>query len=117
MTFDKVVRKFKTVIVKFDQQFPFGDTHEAFTKLANELNNKTISGSDHPDLIVATVGIKDYGELDNKALGEKYGLTKRQDGPVIKLFINGDLEKPIDMNNGEGLQLSRSLSLTDDQIL
>jgi ERp29, N-terminal domain len=49
-------------------------------------------------MLIATVGIKDYGEFDNKALGEKYG---RDDSPVIKLFNNGDLENPIEFEIGK----------------
>lgn len=101
LTFEKVVKKFKAAFVKFDQQFPFGDTHEEWAKFAGELNNKTKSGTDHPDLLIATVGIKDYGERDNQALGDKYGHHKRQDSPVIKLFLDGDLEKPVDFEIGK----------------
>lgn len=103
LTFEKVVKKFKSVLLKIDQQFPFGDTHEAWSTFANELSNKTVSGTDHSDLLIATVGVKDYGEEDNKALGEKYGLKKRQDGAVIKLFIDGDLENPISFDIGNCL--------------
>ena len=98
LTFSKVIKKFRTVIVKFDVQFPFGDAHDAFVVLANEINNQTISGSDHPEILCATVGVKDYGELDNKDLGEKYGYFKRQDFPGIILLNDGDLENPIKLD-------------------
>jgi hypothetical protein len=103
LTFDKVVKKFTTVLVKFDQMFPFGDTHDAYSTLSFEINNKSISGYDHKDLIVATVGIKDYGEFDNKALGEKYGRSTaiKMDSPVIKLFNDGDLDNPIGLEIGK----------------
>lgn len=103
LTFNKVVKKFATVLVKFDQMFPFGETHEAFTTLSQEINNKTISGYDHTDLLVATVGIKDYGEFDNKGLGLKYGKgdSVKFDSPVIKLFNDGDLENPIEFEIGQ----------------
>lgn len=100
ITFEKVIKKFKSALVKFDDQFPFGDIHDNWTTFANEINNKTTSGTDHPDLLIAVVGVKDYGELDNKFLAEKYGLFKRQDAPVIKLFIDGDLENPISFKIG-----------------
>lgn len=73
LTFDKIVKKFKTVLVKFDQPFPHGETHDAFSKLSSELHNKTRWGSDHDDLLIATVGIKDYGDYENKVLGERFG--------------------------------------------
>lgn len=100
LSFSKVIKKFKTAIVKLDQKFPYGETHEAFAALADVVNNKTVSGVDHLDVLVATVGILDYGELDNKALGEKYGIFKRQDFPLITLFNDGDLENPIVFKNG-----------------
>lgn len=112
MTFGKVLKKFKTVLVKFDQQFPFGDTHEAYAKLAEEINNKTFSGSDHSELITAVVGIKDYGTLDNKKLGEQYGLSKRQDGPIIKIFNDGKLESPIDMEIGTWFAVTRRMNIS-----
>lgn len=102
LTFGKVVQKFKSVLVKFDQMFPFGEAHEAFTILSQSVNNKSISGYDHIDLLIATVGIKDYGEFDNKNLGQKYGRgdSVKFDSPVIKLFNDGDLENPIELEMG-----------------
>lgn len=101
LTFDKVIKKFSTALVKFDQAFPFGDVHDAFAQLASEISNNTSGSLGHSNVILATVGVKDYGEFENKALGEKYGLSKRQDSPVIKLFIDGDLENPINFEIGK----------------
>lgn len=101
LTFPKVIAKFKTALVKIDIQFPFGELHETYSTLASEINNKSISGVDHSDVLIATVGIKDYGEMTNTKLGEKYGITKRQDQPAIKLFIDGDVEKPINFVIGK----------------
>lgn len=100
LTFSKVVKKFKSALVKFDMEYPFGDVHEVFATFASEVNNKTKSETDHPELLVAVVGMKDYGELDNKDLSAKYGLHKRTDGPIIKLFNDGDLENPISFDIG-----------------
>lgn len=95
LTFSKVVKKFESALVKFDMEYPFGDVHETWATFSNEVNNKTISGTDHPELLIAMVGMKDYGELDNKDLSAKYGLHQRTDGPLIRLFNDGDLENPI----------------------
>lgn len=114
LTFGKVIRKFRAALVKFDQAFPFGDTHEAFGALAGELNNQSISKTEHPEVLIATVGVKDYGDFENKALGEKYGLSKRQDSPVIKLFIDGDLESPINFAIGKLLGNIYHLSRVDN---
>jgi hypothetical protein len=82
--------------VKFDLSFPYGDNHEAFTAFSQQISNKTLTETtDHPDVIVATVGIKDYGDLENKRLAERYDV-KAESFPVIKLFNNGNLEQPID---------------------
>ena len=101
LTFEKIVKKFRTALVKFDQVFPHGDTHEAFEALANEINNKTICKADHSDIVVGMVSIKDYGELDNKYLGERFGAKTRYDFPIIKLFIDGDLENAIHFEIGK----------------
>lgn len=46
------------------------------------------------------VSIKDYGDLENKKLADRYHV-KTDAFPVIKLFIEGDLESPIDFNIGK----------------
>lgn len=56
-------------------------------KFANEVKNT-------PDLLVAEIGVKDYGEKENEDLAQKYGV-KKEDFPAVKLFLNGNLEKPI----------------------
>jgi endoplasmic reticulum protein 29 len=87
LTYDKLLNKFKWSLVKFDVAFPYGDKHEAYSELAKEL-----AGVD--DLMVATVGIKDYGEKDNNELGARYDI-KEGDFPVIKLFKNGLTDAPV----------------------
>uniref|UniRef100_A0A182JFF6 Endoplasmic reticulum resident protein 29 C-terminal domain-containing protein n=1 Tax=Anopheles atroparvus TaxID=41427 RepID=A0A182JFF6_ANOAO len=86
-TFDKVVTKFRYSLVKFDTAFPYGDKHEAFTKLAQE----TVGLTD--DLLFALVGIKDYGEQDNADLGRRFNIPKEY--PAIKLFAR-DVANPVD---------------------
>lgn len=56
-------------------------------KFANEVKNT-------PDLLVAEIGVKDYGEKENEDLAQQYGV-KKEDFPAVKLFLNGNLEKPI----------------------
>lgn len=34
LTFDKIVKRFKYTLVKFDVAFPYGEKHEAFTNFA-----------------------------------------------------------------------------------
>uniref|UniRef100_A0A2M4AV89 Putative endoplasmic reticulum protein erp29 n=2 Tax=Anopheles triannulatus TaxID=58253 RepID=A0A2M4AV89_9DIPT len=92
-TFDKVVRKFRYTLVKFDTAFPYGDKHEAFTSLAQQT-----AGND--ELLFALVGIKDYGEKDNTDLERRFSIPKEY--PVVKLFSH-NATKPIDFPIGEEL--------------
>lgn len=88
LTFDKVISKFSTVLVKFDIAYPYGDKHEAYAKLASEGANQ------HDDFAVAVVGIKDYGDKENTKLGERFEVGDKY--PVIKLFRNGNADNWID---------------------
>lgn len=100
LTFAKVVKRFRTVLVKFDTQFPYGDVHETFSEFADEINNKTRSGADHDDLLTALVGWKDYGDANNQIVCERYGFTERKHFPALLLFVDGDLENPIALKIG-----------------
>ncbi|CAG2171496.1 unnamed protein product [Oppiella nova] len=86
-TFDKIVTKFKTSLVKFDIQYPYGEKHEEFEKVSQMA--KSIG-----DIVMAEVGVQEFGEKQNMDLMNKYGITK-DDFPVLKLFIGGDVENPI----------------------
>jgi len=78
ITFDKLLSKFKISLVKFDTPFPYGDKHEQF-----ELVAKSVAST--PDLLVAEVGIADYGEKENMELAEKFDL-KKDNYPYLLLF-------------------------------
>jgi endoplasmic reticulum protein 29 len=49
------------------------------------------------DLLIAEVGIKDYGDFDNQEIANKFNV-KKEDFPVLKLFVQGK-DKPIDYGN------------------
>ncbi|KAA0191794.1 hypothetical protein HAZT_HAZT000898 [Hyalella azteca] len=85
-----MVSKFKATIVKFDTAYPYGAKHEEFAKLA-------AAGRSSKDLLVAEVGIKDYGEFENVDLGERFGVVK-ENFPVVKLFLQGR-DDPIDFDS------------------
>lgn len=93
LTFDKILKKFSTVLVKFDIAYPYGDKHEAYAKLAAEIS------PDSGDFAVAVVGIKDYGNKENSKLAERFSVGDKY--PVIKLFRNGNAKEWIDYPNGE----------------
>lgn len=83
--FDKIINKFKAVLVKFDIAYPYGDKHEVFTKFAEEI-------ASNKDFILAEVGVKDYGERENEALAKKYGIKGKDDLPAVKLFLGNTKE-------------------------
>nr|XP_021189438.2 protein windbeutel [Helicoverpa armigera] len=92
-SFDKITKKFEASLIKFDVAFPYGDKHEAFVALAKD-------AKDVDDLLIAEVGVKDYGEKDNEALAKKYGASK-DNFPVVKLFVKGKSE-PIPFDDAKG---------------
>jgi endoplasmic reticulum protein 29 len=47
-----------------------------------------------PDLLVAEVGIKDYGDYENAELAKRFNV-KKEDFPVLKLFLQNS-DEPID---------------------
>jgi len=51
----------------------------------------------NPELLIAEVGVQEFGDKENKDLADKYGVTK-DDFPVLKLFVDGNLENPINFD-------------------
>jgi len=81
LSFDKVVSKFKASVVKFDVAYPYGEKHSQYGKLSEAL-------AFNPDILVATAGVKDYGDQENIDLAQRYQITA-SDYPVVLLFLQG----------------------------
>lgn len=93
ITFEKILAKFSTVLVKFDIAFPYGKKHDEYAKFAKEINQMG-----YEDLIVSVVGIKNYGQTINNNLAERFDIVDQL--PKIKLFTNGNALKWIDFPEG-----------------
>lgn len=93
LTFDRIVSKFSTVLVKFDVAFPYGKKHDEYVQFAREL-----SESKKSDAIATIVGIKNYGQPTNDMLAERFRISNQL--PAIKLFNNNDASKWIDYPYG-----------------
>ncbi|KAF7287656.1 hypothetical protein GWI33_006001 [Rhynchophorus ferrugineus] len=90
-SFDKIVPRFDTVLVKFDASYPYGDKHEAFSIIAKELKTSN-------DILFAEVGIKDWGDLENQKLAERFGIKNKQQWPALRLFVKGE-DEPFNFNS------------------
>lgn len=93
LTFDKLIKKFGTVLVKFDIAYPYGEKHEAYAKFAIQATRQV------DDFLVAVVGIKDYGEKENSKLAERFSVGDQY--PMIKLFKDGNTNEWVDYPAGK----------------
>lgn len=91
--FDKIVSRFQAVLVKFDVAYPYGEKHDTFAKLAEEI-------ASNKDIMLAQVGVKDYGDKENEELAKKYGINSKDDFPAVLLFVDGQ-EEPIPFSNDD----------------
>ncbi|RWS05176.1 endoplasmic reticulum resident protein 29-like protein [Dinothrombium tinctorium] len=99
ITFDKVVPHFKATLVKFDIQYPYGEKHDEYGVVATDLKNTK-------DLLVAEVGVQDYGDHENQDLADRYGV-KKDDFPVVKLFLANDLQNPLTFPSNEDFKADK----------
>lgn len=96
-----MINKFKYSVVKFDVAFPYGEKHEEFGKVAESTHQVD-------DLLLAEVGIKDYGNKDNSELAKRFNVDK-SDLPVVLLFIKGK-------NEPEKIVDGKSIDFTENNI-
>ncbi|KAK8378041.1 hypothetical protein O3P69_018763 [Scylla paramamosain] len=103
-TFDKIIPKFHAALVKFDVAYPYGKKHQEFTKLS-------AAGRGSPELLVAEVGVKDYGDMENMDLAERFGV-KKEEFPKGE-FKNEELKKFIRKNSQVYIGLEGCLETFD----
>ena len=77
-TFDRIIDGTKSVIVRFDKEYSYGDEHDAWKDFAAKV------GESSADLLVADVGVSEYGDKDNADLAERYAI-KTDDFPQYRL--------------------------------
>lgn len=87
INFDKTLKRFPYALIKFDIAFPYGEKHEAFAEFSKAAHATT------DELLIGTVGIKDYGDNENKKLGERFNVDDKN-YPGIFLFRRGE-DQPI----------------------
>lgn len=86
ITFDRLIPKFNYTLVKFDIAFPYGEKHIAYESFAETAVKPT------DDLLVALVGLKDYGDRENRPLAIRYKVDEKN-LPEIFLFKNGNASR------------------------
>lgn len=86
LSFDNTIARFPYAIVKFDVAYPYGEKHEAFADLSKAAHKVT------DELLVATVGIKDYGDRENNVLSQRYNVDEKN-YPGIFLFKDGNTQE------------------------
>merc|ERR1719198_2667009 len=81
-TFDRLVDGSRNIIVRFDKEYSYGDDHDAWKDFA-----KTV-GESSADVLVADVGVSEYGDKDNSDLSDRYSI-KSDDFPQYRLWTKG----------------------------
>ena len=75
--------------MKFDTAYPYGKKQEEFIKFSESARNTS-------DLLVAEVGVKDYGDMENVDLADRFSIDKEA-FPVVRLFKQGE-NKPVEFD-------------------
>jgi len=81
-TFDRIVDGSKTVFVRFDKEYSYGDEHDAWKELAGKV------GDSSADMLSCDVGVSEYGDKDNSDIAERFSI-KSDDFPQYRLFTKG----------------------------
>ncbi|XP_020894627.1 endoplasmic reticulum resident protein 29 [Exaiptasia diaphana] len=84
LTFDKIIKNHRAVLVKFDKQYAYGDKEDVFKEFCKK-------AASQPQLLVAEVGISEYGDKENSDLKERFQL-KKEDFPYYMLFLQDSVD-------------------------
>jgi len=79
-TFDRIIDGSKTVFVRFDKEYAYGDEHDAWKKFAAEV------GGSSADMLVCDVGVSEYGDKDNSDISDRFSI-KSDDFPQYRLWV------------------------------
>jgi len=81
-TFDRIIDGGKTVYVRCDTEYSYGDEHDAWKEFAAKV------GESSADMLVGDVGVSEYGDKDNSDISERYSI-KSDDFPQYRLWLKG----------------------------
>merc|ERR1719171_731190 len=81
-TFDRIIDGTKSVFVRFDKEYSYGDEHDAWKDFAAKV------GTSSAEMLVADVGVSEYGDKDNSDISERYSI-KSDDFPQYRLWLKG----------------------------
>jgi len=81
-TFDRIIDGTKSVFVRFDKEYSYGDEHDAWKDFAAKV------GASAAEMLVCDVGVSEYGDKDNSDLSERYAI-KSDDFPQYRLWLKG----------------------------
>ena len=87
-TFDRLIDGSKTVMVRFDKEYSYGDEHDAWKAFAAKV------GDSDADMLVCDVGVSEYGDKDNSDIAERFSI-KSDDFPQYRLWLKGNKGDPI----------------------
>jgi len=84
-TFDRIVDGSRSVMVRFDKEYSYGDEHDAWKSFAGKV------GDSSADMLVCDVGVSEYGDKDNSDIAEKFSI-KSDAFPQYRLWKKGSKE-------------------------
>ena len=68
----------KSVFVRFDKEYSYGDEHDAWKDFASKVADSTA------DILTCDVGVSEYGDKENSDISERYKI-KSDEFPQYRL--------------------------------